>query len=146
MHGLPLIQSQPAQAQDIESQTNGDHSHINNGTHRLSHFWPLSYFHSLHQPKTPVCTKKLSPKVLYFFHTHCPKFWKIFTQRPQIGWNLRKRYPNAPYFYGFCHWKTPYFLPCMHMFERNVAPSNTVCRSWKIVYSWNRIVQFGEYF
>ena len=31
------------------------------------------------------------------------------------------------------------------MFEGNVAPSNTV-RTWKILYSRNRIVQFGEYF
>ena len=29
-----------------------------------------------------------------------------------MGWNLRKRYPNAPYFYDFCHWNrpTPYFF------------------------------------
>ena len=47
------------------------------------------------------------------FFPHRPKFWKFFTQRPQIGWNWRKRYPNAPYFYDFCHCKTPYFcLAC----------------------------------
>ena len=71
------------------------------------------YLTPLHQPKTHVY-QKLSPKVLFF--SHCPEFWKFFTQRPLIGWNLRKRYPNAPYLYGFCHWKTPYFLPCIHMF------------------------------
>ena len=90
-------------------------------------------FPPLTSAKNPVFTKNCLPKSSIF--PHCPKFWKFFTQRPQIGWNLRKRYPNAPYFYGFCHYKTPYFLPCMHMFERNVAPSNTVCRSWKILYS-----------
>ena len=92
----------------------GDHSHINNGTHRLSHFLPLIF--TLTSAKNPSFYQKLSPKVLYFFHT----FQNLGNfQRPQIGWNLRKRYPNALYFYGFCHLKTPYFLPCMHMFERN---------------------------
>ena len=29
-----------------------------------------------------------------------------------MGWNLRKMYPNTPYFYDFCHWNrpTPYFF------------------------------------
>ena len=74
-------------------------------------------FDPLFSPPTsapnPCFYQKLSPKVLFF--SHCPEFWKFFTQRPLIGWNLRKRYPNVPYFYGFCHWKTPYFLPCIHM-------------------------------
>ena len=73
--------------------------------------------HSLFSPPTsaqnPCFYQKLSPKVLFF--SHCPEFWKFFSQRPLIGWNLRKRYPNVPYFYGFCDWKTPYFLACIHM-------------------------------
>ena len=68
-------------------------------------------FDPLFSPPTsapnPCFYQKLSPKVLFFLH--CPEFWKFFTQRPLIGWNLRKRYPNVPYFYGFCHWKTPIF-------------------------------------
>ena len=55
----------------------------------------------------------MSPKVLYFFALS--RILEIFTQGPLIGRNLRKRYPNVPYFYGFCHSKTPYFLPCIHM-------------------------------
>ena len=130
MHGLSSIVASRfrCKLKKLEFQTNGG-----------SLMWyaptatPLTpYFNPLHQPKSPVFTKKLSPKVLFF--PHCPKFWKLFTQRPQIGWN--KRYPNAPYFYGFCHWKTPNFLPCMQVFEGSVAPSNTV-RSWKILYSWD---------
>ena len=62
-------------------------------------------FDPLFSPPTsapnPCFYQKLSPKVLFF--SHCPEFWKFFTQRPLIGWNLRKRYPNVPYFYGFCH-------------------------------------------
>ena len=69
---------------------------------------------------TPYISPKpmFSPKIVTQspIFSHCPEFWKFFTQRPLIGWNLRRRYPNAPYFYGFCHWKTPYFLSCMHMF------------------------------
>ena len=89
----------------------GDHSHINKGTHRLPHIWP---FNPPTSAKNLCFYQKLSPKVLFF--SHFPEFWIFFTQRPLIGWNLRKRYPNALYFYGFCHWKTPYFLPCTHMF------------------------------
>ena len=83
------------------------------------------YFHPQHQPKTPVFYQKLSPKVLFF--SHCPEFWKFFSQRPLIGWNLRKRYPNVPYFYGFCDWKTPYYfvLHTHGLFEGNVAPSTS---------------------
>ena len=47
----------------------------------------------------------------------CPEFWKFFTQRPLIGWNLRKRYPNAAYFVmAFVTERPPIFLPCIHMF------------------------------
>ena len=60
----------------------------------------------------------------YFFH--CPEFWKCFSQKPLISWNLRKSYPNVPYFYGFCDWKTPYFLPCIHMvYLRGMLPPQT---------------------
>ena len=66
-------------------------------------------FDPLFSPPTsapnPCFYQKLSPKVLFF--SHCPEFWKFFTQRPLIGRNLRKRYPNVPNFYGFCHSETP---------------------------------------
>ena len=105
------------------------------------------YFHPLHQPKTPVFAKNCHPKS-YF--CHCPEFWKFFTQRPLISWNLQGTQMPPPFFsffYDFCHWKTPYFFCLAYtcLFERNVAPSNTV-RSWNILYSRNRIEQFGEYF
>ena len=76
----------------------------------------------------------------------CPEFWKFFTQRPLIDWNLRKRYPNEAYFVmAFVTERPPIFcLAYTCLFEGNVA-SNTV-RSWKILYSRNRIEQCGEYF
>ena len=47
----------------------------------------------------------------------CPEFWKFFTQRPLIGWNLRKRYPNTAYFVmAFVTERPPIFLPCIYMF------------------------------
>ena len=72
---------------------------------------------------TLIFTLYISPKPLFLpkivtqspIFSHCPEFWKFFTQRPLIGWNLRKRYPNVPNFCGVCHWKTPYFLDCIHM-------------------------------
>ena len=99
---------------------------------------PLTpYFNPLHQPKTPVFYQKIV--------TQSPVFSTLSkileTVHSKIPNRLEKRYLNASYFYGFCHRKTPNFLPCMQVFEGNVAPSNTV-RSWKILYSWDRIVQF----
>ena len=87
----------------------GDHSHINNDTHWLPHILPY-IFTPLHQPKTPVFAKNCHPKS-YF--CHCPEFWKFFTQRPLIGWNLKGTQMPPPFFsffYDFCHWKTPYFF------------------------------------
>ena len=86
-----------------------DHSHINNDTHRLPHIWPF-IFTPLHQPKTPVFAKNCHPKSQC--HTvQVSRIWKFFTQRPLIGWNLRKKVPKCRLFrYGFCHWKTPYFF------------------------------------
>ena len=107
----------------------GDHSHINNDTHRLPHIWPY-IFTPLHQPQTPVFAKNCHPKS-YFCHT--PEFWKFFTQRPLMSWNLRKRYPNAAYFFLWpLSLKDPLFFCLAYtcLFEGNVAPSNTV-RSWK---------------
>ena len=71
---------------------------------------PLTpHFNPLHQPKTPVFTKKLSPKVLFF--PHCPKFWKLFTQRPQIGWKKGTQMP--PIFMVFVTERPPIFcLAC----------------------------------
>ena len=106
----------------------GDHSHINNGTDQLPHIRPFIFTPTSAQ--NPCFYQKLSPKVLFF--SHCPEFWKFFTQRPLIGWNLRKRYTNVPCFYG-CVTENPLFF-ALHthgLFEGNVAPSNTV-RSWKI--------------
>ena len=93
-------------------------------------FGPLFSHHTSAQ--NPCFYQKLSPKVLFF--SHCPEFWKFFTQRTLIGWNLRKRYPNVPYFYGLCHWKTPYFLPCMHMVSLRgmlLPPSQTRSKAGK---------------
>ena len=61
------------------------------------------------------------PKIVTPSHSvtlsKCPEFWKFFTQRPLIGWNLRKRYPNAAYFVmAFVTERPPIFLPCIHMF------------------------------
>ena len=58
--------------------------------------------------QNPCFYQKLSPKVLFF--SHCPEFWKFFTQRPLIGWNLRKRYPKCPLFLWHLSLKDPLFF------------------------------------
>ena len=104
----------------------GDHSR---GTHQLPHLWPLHLTPYICQ-KPLFLPKNCHPKSC-FFHT-VQNFGNCSLKDPI---SAGKKYPNAPYFYDFCHWKTPNFLPCMQVFEGNVAPSNTV-RSWKILYSW----------
>ena len=148
MHGR--IQSQPVgpgpSSRHRISNQRGI-THINNGIRTNGHtFDPL--FSPLTSAKTPVFTKNCLPNPLFF--PHCPKFWKFFhSKTPNSSksagiWEKGTQMP--PIFMAFVTERPPFFLPCMHMFEKNVAPSNTVCRSWKILYSWNRIVQFGEYF
>ena len=71
--------------------------------------------------------QKLSPKVLFF--SHCPEFWKFFTQRPLIGWNLKKVTQIPPIFMAFVTERPPIFcLAYTCLFQGNVAPSNTVRR------------------
>ena len=41
---------------------------------------------------------------------------EIFHSKTPNRLEFEESYPNTPYFYGFCHWKTPYFLPCIHKF------------------------------
>ena len=92
-----------------------DHSHINNDTHRLPHIWP-SIFTPYISPK-PLFLPKIVTQSHSVTLSKCPEFWKFFTQRPLIGWNLRKRYPNAAYFVmAFVTERPPIFLPCIHMF------------------------------
>ena len=105
MHGLSSIVASRFRCKhkNLEFQTNGG---------SLTWYAPTAtpltpYFNPLHQPKTPVFTKKLSPKVLFF--PHCPKFWKLFTQRPQIGWK-KKQVPKCPLFLWLLSLKDPQFF------------------------------------
>ena len=97
---------QAVQVQAQELKPMGDHSHITMVLTDCHTFDPL--FAPLTSAQNPVFYQKLSHKVLFF--PHCPNFLKFFTQRPQIGWNLRQRYPNAPNFLKFCHMKNPLFF------------------------------------
>ena len=71
------------------------------------------YFHPLHQPKTPVL-----PKIVPQSHTvQVSRILEIFHSMTPIRLEFEKKVPKCRLFcYGFCHWKTPYFLPCIHMF------------------------------
>ena len=54
--------------------------------------------------KTPCFYQKLSPKVLYFFHT-VQNFGNFSLKDPKLAGIWEKKL--CPYFYGFCHWRTP---------------------------------------
>ena len=100
-----------------------DHSHINNDTHWLPHIWPY-IFTPPASAQNPCFCPKLSPKVTV---SHCPSvqnFWKFFTQRPLIGWNLRNRYPNAAYFVmAFVTERPPIFFALhTHVCLRGMLP------------------------
>ena len=107
MHGLSSIVASHfrCKLKNLEFQTNGG---------SLTWYAPTATpltpsFNPLHLPKTPVFTKKLSPKVLFF--PHCPKFWKLFTQRPHIGWKKGTQMP--PIFMTFVTERPPIFcLAC----------------------------------
>ena len=151
MHGLSSISASWSRSKLKTKNTKPmwDHSHINNDTHRLPHIWPY-IFTPLHQPKTPVFAKNCHPKsqchTVYFITSwsKCPEFWKFFTQRPLIGWNLRKGTQMPPILLWLLSLKDPlfFYLAYTCLFEGNVA-SNTE-RSWKILYSRNRIEQLGN--
>ena len=61
-------------------------------------------FSPLTSVKTPCFYQKLSPKVLYFFHT-VQNFGNFSLKDHKSAGIWEKSY--APYFYGFCHWRTP---------------------------------------
>ena len=117
IHGLSSISASWSRSKLKTKNTKPmwDHSHINNDTHLLPHIRPY-IFTPLHQPKTPFLPKTVTQSHSVTL-SKCPEFWKFFTQRPLIGWNLRKRYPNAAYFVmAFVIERPPIFLPCIHMF------------------------------
>ena len=83
----------------------GDHTH---GTHQLPRLWPLILTPYISQ-KPLFLSTNCHPKSCFF--PHCPKFWKLFTQRPQIGWKKGTQMP--PIFMAFVTERPPIFcLAC----------------------------------
>ena len=121
----------------------GDHSHINNGTHRLPHIWPF-IFSPYISPKPLFLPKIVTQSPIFFTLS---RILEIFHSKTPNRLEFEKKVPKCPLFLWLLSLKDPLFF-ALHthgLFEGNVAPSNTV-RSWKILYSQNRIMQFGEYF
>ena len=147
MHGLSSISASWSRSKLKTKNTKpmGDHSHINNDMHRLPHIWP--YIFTPYISPKPLFLPKIvtqSPifvtlsRILEIFHSKTPnelEFEKKGTQMPPILlWLLSLKDPLF-----FC-------LAYIWLFEGNVAPSTRSVRSWKMLYSQNRIEQFGEYF
>ena len=89
----------------------GDHSHINNGTHRLPHIWPF------------IFTPYISPKPLFLpkIVTQSPIFFtlsrilEIFHSKTPNRLEFEKKVPKCSLFLWLLSLKDPYFLPCIHM-------------------------------
>ena len=117
MHGLSSISASWSRSKLKTKNTKpmGDHSHINNDTHRLPHIWPYIFTPPPTSAQNPCFCQKLSPKVLFL--SHCPEFWKFFTQRPLIELEFEKKVPKCRLFFmAFVTERPPIFLPCIHMF------------------------------
>ena len=102
-----------------------------------------------------IFTPYISPKPLFLpkIVTQSPIFFtlsrilEIFHSKTPNRLEFEKKVPKCSLFLWLLSLKDPLFF-ALHthgLFEGNVAPSHTV-RSWKISYSRNRMVQFGEYF
>ena len=78
----------------------GDHSR---GTHQLPHIRPLILTSYISQK--PLFLPKNSHPKSCFFHT-VQNFGNCSLKDPK---SAGKKVPKCPYFYGFCHWKTPIF-------------------------------------
>ena len=145
MHGLSSISASWSRFKLKTKNTKpmGDHSHINNDTHRLPHILPY-IFTPPTSAQNPFFCQNCHPKS-YFCHT-VQNFGNFSVKDKSAGiWEKGTQMP--PIFLWLLSLKDPLFFCLAYtcLFEGNVAPSNTV-RSWKILYSRNRIKQFGEYF
>ena len=90
----------------------GDHSRINSGTHRLPHIWPFIFTPYI-SPKSLFLPKNVTQSPIFFTLS---RTLEIFHSKTPNRLKFEKKVPKCPYFYGVCHWKTPYLLPCIHMF------------------------------
>ena len=88
------------------------------------------FFHPLHQPKTPVFTITCLPKSSSF--STLSKILESFHSKTTNRLEFEKRYPNAPYFYGFCHWKTPYFCPACTCLRGMLLPQTRSAEAGKL--------------
>ena len=112
MHGLSSISASWSRSKLKTKNTKPmwDHSHINNDTHRVPHIWPYIFTPPTDSAQNPCFCKKIVTQSHSVTLSKCPEFWKFFTQRPLIGWNLRKRYSNAAYFVmAFVTERPPFF-------------------------------------
>ena len=91
---------------NLESQTNGDHSHIKDGMHRPLHFWLLILTPYISQ-KSPVFTKNCHPKS-YFFHT-VQNCWNFHSKTPN-RLEFEKNVPKCPLFLWLLSLKDPLFF------------------------------------
>ena len=83
----------------------GDHSHINNGTHRLSHFWPLIFTPYISQK--PLFSPKI-PKVLFF--STLSKILEIILSKTPNRLEFEKKVPKCPLCLWLLSLKDPLFF------------------------------------
>ena len=104
-------QSVQVQAQDTKNpKPMGDHSHINNGTHRLPHIWPLIFTPYI-SPK-PLFLPKIVTQSPIFFHT-VQNFGNFSLKDPKSAGIWEKGTQMPPIFMAFVTERPPIFcLAC----------------------------------
>ena len=108
MHGLSSISASWSRFKLKTKNTKamGDHSHINNDTHWLPHIWPY-IFTPPTSAQTPVFAKIVTQSPIFVTLSRILENFHSKTNRLEF----EKKVPKCRlFFYGFCHWKTPYFF------------------------------------
>ena len=112
----------------------GDHLHINNGTHRLQHFWPLIF--------TPYIRQK--PLFLPQIVTQSPVFFKlsrilqIFHSKTPNRLEFEKKLPKCLLLSWLLLLKGPYFcLACTCLRGMLILKHSQKLENFN--FSWNRI-------
>ena len=109
----------------------GDHSHINNGTHRLPHIWPFIFTPYI-SPKPLFLPKIVSQSPIFFTLS---RILEIFHSKAPNRLEFEKKVPKCPQFLWRLSLKDPLFF-ALHthgLFEGNVAQTQSEAGKFCII-------------
>ena len=115
MHGLSSISATWSRFKLKTKNTKpmGDHSHINNDTHRLPHIWPYIFTPPPTSAQNPCFCQNCHPKS-YFCHT-VQNFWN-FLLKDKSPWIWEKGTQMPPIFLWLLSVKDPLFFCLAYTF------------------------------